>query len=63
MELDEFVLDHIFHKQANKDGDVIYWRSCILKKDMNQGEQGYIVIYSDGKFHHTYHYPPNWIGE
>jgi len=61
MNLDKFILDRVFHKILTKDGDIVYWRSCILEKNMPHGTQGYIVVFSDGNFHHTYRYPPDWI--
>lgn len=65
-EVDEYVLNLVFHRLENPDGSVCYWRSCALKEDMLQGEQGYMVLWvgEDGRTEHlhTYKYPPNVWG-
>ena len=59
--ISDFAMEHIFNTVITEDGDVIYWRDCILQKDMNPDEQGYIIVFSNGDCHHTYRYPPNFI--
>jgi len=61
--LNHFVLEHTFNKIVLKTGEVVWWRDCILQPGMKHGEQGYMIVWEDGKapatHHHTYHYPPN----
>lgn len=47
---------------AGEHYDGFWWRSCVLTPDMQQGEQGYLMVWYDGdslRTHHTYHYPPD----
>lgn len=58
MKIDEFTLEHIFHKiQGNEVFDTLWWR------EVKDGGEGYILIWDSGDgepvSHHTYHYPPN----
>jgi len=62
LKVSEFLLKNVFNKIICKDGDIIYWRDCILSDNMQHGEQGYMIYYPNEEMcHHTYHYPPNWI--
>ncbi len=58
--MDQYILDLCFHKIQTEHGPV-WWRSCVLRDDMQHGEQGYMVIYENGNHLHTYHYPPNFL--
>ena len=55
MEIDEFVLEHVFHHIPAVDGerDEVWWRETV-------DNDGYIMVWSDGQRHHTYHYPPDF---
>lgn len=55
---DQFVLDHVFESFDTEDGRV-YYRDCVLRDDMNHGEQGWIVVFPDGNHIHTYKNPEN----
>ena len=55
--ISQYVLDLVFNKHVCKSGDVIYWRVCILRADMNHGEQGYMWVFSDGEHTHSYRTP------
>jgi hypothetical protein len=61
VEISDFAMEHVFNKIVTEEGDVIYWRDCVLRNDMVHGEQGYVIVFSNGDCHHTYHYPPNCI--
>jgi hypothetical protein len=56
------VLDHVMHK-LEVSGETFYWKDCILAPDMKHGEQGYMVVFSNGEQLHTYHYPPDFLGK
>lgn len=49
LEIDEFCLDRIFNKIEVED-DFVYWRECV-------DSDGYMLLFSDGSHHHTYHHP------
>lgn len=51
--VDQFVLDNVFNKLVQSNGDTIYWRS--VRGDCN----GYIVLFQDGEHFHTYDFPPD----
>lgn len=53
----QYILDAVFHKHTCKNGDVIYWRDCVLKTDMNHGEQGYTWVFNDSSTFHSYRTP------
>lgn len=58
MNLNDFEVSHLFHKYVNKEnGTVIYWRDCIIQPDMVNGEQGYLWVYEDGSYRHSYRTP------
>lgn len=61
VEISDFAMEHVFNKIVTKDGDVIYWRDCVLRDDMRPGEQGYMVVFANGDAHHTYRLPTTWI--
>lgn len=62
MNIDQYVADLIFNKIETEDS-CVYWRECVLRPDMQHGEQGYIIVWPDGTRLHTYQYPPNWVGQ
>lgn len=56
--MNQYQLDLLFHKYVNKtNGSVIYWRDCVIRPDMTNGEQGYLWVYPDGSYRHSYHTP------
>lgn len=59
-QVDEFVLNHIFHKIETLEGTIAYYRQCIDDPD-SQWTTGWIVLYEDGQHLHTYHNPENWM--
>ncbi len=56
-QISDYVLNLAFYKHTTKQGEVIHWRSCVLKPDMTHGEQGYIWIFQDGEHVHSYRTP------
>lgn len=52
-----YLLNLCFHKHLCKDGNVIYWRSCVLQEGMVEGSQGYLWVFSDGNTFHSYRTP------
>ena len=61
--ISEYVLNSLFNKYVHGDGEVVYWRDCILKPDMVYGSQGYIWIFSDGEHFHSYRTPEMVFGQ
>ena len=55
---DQYVLDLAFESFDTASGRV-YYRDCVLQSDMNEGEQGWIVVFPDGEHLHTYMNPLN----
>jgi hypothetical protein len=60
MELSDFVIERVFHhipaKYDENDElvyDEVYWR------EVKGGDEGYIIVWSNGVHDHTYSYPPN----
>ena len=62
MSFPDFVVKHLFHKYVTKDGQVIYWRDCALAESMKEGEQGYVWVYEDSEYHHSYWSPEQAFG-
>jgi len=60
--MDEFILRSVFHHiPGDETKDEIYWRSCVLKDGMSQGEQGYMIYWPKTNDHlHTYRNPEDW---
>lgn len=62
MEIDEFVLRHVFHRipagtdSSGRPFDELYWR------EVKGGGEGYILLWPPGKRHHTYHHPEKVFG-
>lgn len=52
-----FLLQVCFNPHKTKEGSTIWWRDCILQKDMNQGEQGYLWVFENGETFHSYRTP------
>jgi hypothetical protein len=52
--VDSYVLESVFNKIVQKDGTVVYWRSCA------GGDNGYIVLFEDGQHLHTYRLPSEY---
>lgn len=59
--IDEYVLDATFYKIELEDGSEVWWRPCVLRGDMVQGDQGYLIVFSDGEHHHTYMHPLQFL--
>jgi hypothetical protein len=56
MDVPVYVLEHVFFKIDTLEGDVIRWAP------VKEGGEGYVVLWENGDYHHTYHYPPDtWI--
>lgn len=55
MEVAPFVLDRVFNKTDDVEGNIVYWAPVI------GGGEGYIILWDNGDYHHTYHYPPDFI--
>lgn len=54
----QFLLDLTFNKHiVPRTGMVIYWRDCVLQKDMVPATQGYLWVFSDGETFHSYRTP------
>lgn len=51
--VDDFVLDNVMNRETGSDG-LPWWWAPVL-----EGDEGYIVLWSDGTHHHTYRYPPD----
>lgn len=52
IEVSEWVLDQIMNRVELEDGGTAWYINC---------EEGYMVVWSDGNHHHTYHDPANWL--
>lgn len=55
MEVPQFVLDRVMNKIDTLEGDIVYWAPVL-----GDGE-GYVLLWEDGEYDHTYHYPPNFL--
>lgn len=55
MDVPNFVLERVMNKIDNLDGDIIWWAPVL------GGDDGYVLLWENGDYHHTYHYPPNFI--
>lgn len=62
MEISQFALEHVFNKYVTQEGEVIYWRDCVLRSDMVNGEQGYVWVFANGDSHHSYRTPEQCFG-
>jgi len=53
----QYLLDTVFNKFTCGNGEVIYWRDCVLQGDMINGSQGYTWVFADGNTFHSYRTP------
>ena len=60
LEIDDYVLEHLLHKCYDSEGNHFYWRE-VTDNEGGEGE-GYLVIWPDGEYHHTYRFPPDLVG-
>lgn len=57
MEIDQFVLDNVFHHiPATSHSDAVWWRETT-------DHDGYILVWVTGEHLHTYRYPPDLFEE
>ena len=61
--ISQYVLENVFNKHVCENGEVIYWRDCVLKDGMINGEQGYMWIFSNGENLHSYRTPEQAFGK
>jgi hypothetical protein len=57
IEIDEFVLRHVFNYIEPKGDESPVWWAPVVG-----GGEGWILLWEDGQYHHTYH-DPEWIYE
>lgn len=60
MEIGEYVLRHTFYRIPEEPGPDGY--SEVFWREVKGGGEGYVLVWSNGDFHHTYHHPENTFG-
>jgi hypothetical protein len=53
LDLDDFCLEQLFNR-IEITNMTVFWRETVER-------DGYMVLWSNGEYLHTYRYPPDWI--